>query len=88
MEAKNPVDMAADAVGGLVHLASLLGLSIQTVSNWKVRGVPVERCVAVEYATGGKVTRRQLRPDDWQAIWPEEAGEQMPRAGEEERRAA
>jgi DNA-binding transcriptional regulator YdaS (Cro superfamily) len=28
-------------------------------------------CVLIERATGGKVTRQRLRPDDWQAIWPE-----------------
>ncbi len=28
-------------------------------------------CVAIEKATKGVVTRQDLRPDDWQAIWPE-----------------
>lgn len=28
-------------------------------------------CVAIERATSGKVSRQDLRPDDWQAIWPE-----------------
>lgn len=32
-------------------------------------------CVAIERATGGKVTRQELRPDDWHEIWGEaEAG--------------
>lgn len=33
-------------------------------------------CVAIERATDGAVTRRDLRPDDWRDIWPElaEAG--------------
>lgn len=26
---------------------------------------------AIERATAGAVTRRDLRPDDWQSIWPE-----------------
>lgn len=30
-----------------------------------------EYCVAIEKATEGVVTRRDLRPDDWAAIWPE-----------------
>ena len=30
-----------------------------------------ENCVALERATDKKVTRQDLRPDDWQAIWPE-----------------
>ncbi|MDH4417685.1 MAG: YdaS family helix-turn-helix protein [Acidovorax sp.] len=28
-------------------------------------------CVAIEKATEGAVTRRDLRPDDWHLIWPE-----------------
>lgn len=28
-------------------------------------------CVAIERATGGKVTRADLRPKDWHLIWPE-----------------
>lgn len=35
------------------------------------KAVPVERCVPIERATGGAVTRQDLRPDDWQDIWPE-----------------
>ena len=38
--------------------------------------VPVERCVAIERATGGAVTRKDLRPDDWPDIWPELAEQQ------------
>lgn len=28
-------------------------------------------CVAIERATGGAVTRQDLRPQDWHLIWPE-----------------
>lgn len=28
-------------------------------------------CVAIERASGGMLTRRDLRPADWIAIWPE-----------------
>jgi DNA-binding transcriptional regulator YdaS (Cro superfamily) len=28
-------------------------------------------CMAIERATNGLVTRRDLRPDDWQQIWPD-----------------
>jgi DNA-binding transcriptional regulator YdaS (Cro superfamily) len=41
------------------------------VSNWRVRGVPISQCSAIESATSGAVTRRDLRPDDWHRIWPE-----------------
>jgi DNA-binding transcriptional regulator YdaS (Cro superfamily) len=37
-----------------------------------------EYCVAIERETGGKVTRKDLRPDDWQAIWPELADKRSP----------
>lgn len=30
-----------------------------------------ELCVRIEKVTEGRVTRQQLRPDDWEAIWPE-----------------
>jgi DNA-binding transcriptional regulator YdaS (Cro superfamily) len=69
MTQKHPIDRASDALGGAGNLAALLGVSAQAVSNWKERGVPIERCVAIEQATG--VSRRELRPDDWRAIWPE-----------------
>lgn len=38
-----------------------------------------EYCVAIEVATGGKVTRRDLRPDDWMRIWPELDRRRTPR---------
>lgn len=28
-------------------------------------------CVRLEMESGGVITRRMLRPDDWQDIWPE-----------------
>lgn len=31
-------------------------------------------CVAIERESRGAVTRRDLRPDDWQEIWPELVG--------------
>lgn len=33
-----------------------------------------ELCVSIERATDGAVTRRDLRPDDWDRIWPELIG--------------
>ena len=70
MDQRHPLDRAADAVGGTPKLAAALGVSAQAICNWKERGVPIERCLAIERATNGSVTRRDLR-DDWQAIWPE-----------------
>jgi len=72
MSDKTPIELAGDAVGGLARLASILGVEVQVVSNWKARDlIPIERCVAIERATGGVVTRRDLRPKDWRNIWPE-----------------
>lgn len=70
MDEKTALEKAADAVGGAGKLAQQLGVSAQAISNWKERGVPIERCLEIERATGGKVTRRELR-DDWLDIWPE-----------------
>lgn len=56
-----------------VALARKLGINPALISQWRtgVRPIPVERCAAIEEATGGAVSRRDLRPDDWAAIWPE-----------------
>lgn len=56
-----------------VSFAEKIGVSPAFVSHWRTgfRPVPVERCAAIEQATDGAVTRQELRPDDWAAIWPE-----------------
>jgi DNA-binding transcriptional regulator YdaS (Cro superfamily) len=69
--AAQALDAAARLVGGRKILADLLGVSVAAIGNWKVRGVPVEHCFAIEQATKGEVTRKDLRPDDWLKIWPE-----------------
>lgn len=64
--------------GTLLSLSKAIGAHAPDVSRWASGGrpVPSHRCVAIEVATGGQVTRKDLRPDDWQRIWPElnEAG--------------
>ena len=57
---------------GLAAVASALSESIQAVSNWTVRGVPANRCKAVEALID--VSVRDLRPNDWRDYWPELAG--------------
>jgi len=42
------------------------------------RPIPIERCPAIEKATDGQVSRRDLRPDDWWLIWPELVTEEFP----------
>ena len=72
----NQIARAAKIVGSQATLAKMLGVSPGAVSQWISghRPVPVERCVSIEVATNGIVTRRDLRPDDWHAIWPELVG--------------
>lgn len=60
-----------DRLGGPSAVAKLLGLRSPSVTNWRHRGIPIERCVAIERATAGRVMRWDLRPHDWRDIWPE-----------------
>lgn len=53
------------------EFAKQLGVTQGAVAQWIGKPAPIERCVAIERATGGKVTRKDLRPADWQHIWPE-----------------
>jgi DNA-binding transcriptional regulator YdaS (Cro superfamily) len=59
--------------GRSLAVAQAVGVTPPVVSDWATgkKGIPVERCVAIERATAGAVTRKDLRPDDWQDIWPE-----------------
>lgn len=58
-----PLQRAIRAAGSLRVLARLLGEYEPTVCNWQHRGVPPEKCIAVELAVDRKVTRYELRPD-------------------------
>lgn len=46
------------------------------VSQWAsgIKGVPAERCAAIEAFTENQVMRWDLRPRDWYRIWPELVG--------------
>lgn len=76
------LDKAIEIVGGVGKLAAVVGVVQGAVSNWRIRGsaVPPEHCATIEAATNGIVTRRDLRPDDWQKIWPELAAANTPQA--------
>jgi DNA-binding transcriptional regulator YdaS (Cro superfamily) len=57
---------AISTAGGVSALAKELGATPQQVANWRVRGVPVEYCPAIERATNGAVRCEELRPEvDW-----------------------
>ena len=43
-----------------------------------------ENCTAIERATRGEVTRRDLRPADWWLIWPELITAEHPEPTEQE----
>lgn len=58
----NPITKAIDLVG-LQPLASACGVTYQAVRKWERTRAPSERCREIEAATGGKVTRYELRPD-------------------------
>lgn len=60
-----PIKKAIDAAGGVTRLAEKLGVSKQLVHQWGagIRPVPAHRCIAIEDASGGAVSRYDLRPD-------------------------
>ncbi len=59
--------------GRQAELARHLGIKPPQVADWISRDkpVPVVHMAAIEAYTAGAVTRRDMRPDDWQRIWPE-----------------
>jgi DNA-binding transcriptional regulator YdaS (Cro superfamily) len=59
--------------GSIGELADQIGAHRPDVSRWASgkRVVPEKSAVAIEVATQGAVSRRDLRPNDWQDIWPE-----------------
>lgn len=74
-----------DTVETARSFAEKLGKTAVQISHWKTgfRPVPIEHCAEIERVTGGKVTRKDLRPTDWQLIWPELVGaEDAPQVSE------
>lgn len=59
MQQSDPIQLAAEKVGGIVKLSLALGLSRGAVSQWT--RVPAERVLEVERVSG--VPREILRPD-------------------------
>lgn len=73
MKNTEAIQKAIDGVGGLASLARAIGRPASEVWQWKTgrRPVPVGRCLSIESATSGAVTRQDLRPDDYWLIWPD-----------------
>jgi DNA-binding transcriptional regulator YdaS (Cro superfamily) len=55
------------------ELARTLKAHASDVSDWcnGFRQVPPHYCCQIEDFSCGEVTRKDLRPDDWQKYWPE-----------------
>ena len=59
--------------GTQTRLAEHLGAHLSDVSDWcnGLRPVPAHYCNQIEEFSESEVTRKDLRPDDWQKYWPE-----------------
>lgn len=59
--------------GTAAAIAKAVDVSPVMVTQWAngVKLVPTERCLAIERATAGAVTRADLRPADYWLIWPD-----------------
>ncbi|WP_210452558.1 transcriptional regulator [Pantoea ananatis] len=71
MDLKNYID--ALERGEAKKLATALGVSSSFLSQMASGRSPISpaRCVEIEQATNKAVTRKEMRPDDWERIWPE-----------------
>ncbi len=65
---ENPLQAAIEIAGSARALAKILNVTPMAVSQWKDRGVPAERAVSIEQATG--VSRKLLRPDIFETTTP------------------
>jgi DNA-binding transcriptional regulator YdaS (Cro superfamily) len=63
--------------GSVTKISNAIEVPTSLMSDWanRRRPIPIGRCIAIERATNGLVSRRDLRPDDWHLIWPELATE-------------
>ena len=55
------------------EFARAINVSAALLHQWLegIRPVAIQHCPTIEKQTCGKVTRKELRPDDWHKIWPE-----------------
>lgn len=62
-----------DKLGGTTAVAKLLNIKPPSVHGWRTGGIPDDKLIrlAPTCEKMGIATRRDLRPDDWQSIWPE-----------------
>lgn len=64
-----------DLLGGPAAIARKLKISSPAVCLWRKAGIPRDKRIylaaEIEEKTDGKLTRKGMFPEDWQAIWPE-----------------
>lgn len=55
------------------EIARALDVSPALLHQWVtgLRPVAIHHCAAIETFTAGRVTRQDLRPNDWMQIWPD-----------------
>ncbi len=60
-------------MGAQARLVTAIGAWQTDVSAWanKKKPVPIKWVIPIERATDGLVTRKDLRPHDWERFWPE-----------------
>lgn len=58
-----PLEKVTKLLGSQKMIAKVLGISQQAVSDWRSNAIPGRHVIALEKATGGKITRYELRPD-------------------------
>jgi DNA-binding transcriptional regulator YdaS (Cro superfamily) len=57
------LNLACNLMGGQSALAAALGIKSPSISEWRKRRIPAERCQDIEALTLGRVTCHALRPD-------------------------
>lgn len=79
---------AVDLVGGQAKLARILGVTQPNVWHWlhKAERVPGEYVLKIEEATGGRISRHDLRPDLYPRSMTENRAPQAPLPVSEEDR--
>lgn len=72
-----------DAMGGTNAVAALLGIKPPSVSGWRdgrdVHQIPDDKLIRLApiAEARGIASRKDLRPQDWQSIWPELAQKEV-----------
>ena len=70
------IERAIKVAGSAAELARLINVDADFVRQWRngTKQVPGRYCNRIESATSGRVSRAQLRPDDYWELWPELIG--------------